>query len=215
MDAAVPVAQFLLVVGIVEREHRPRVLHLDEAFARFAAHALRRRIRRDQLRMRRFQALQLLHQAVKIGVGKFGSVQDVVQVFVMADFFAQIVNLALNAFVLGDRGHAEDYIVLAGTRVQQAPGSEAGLRAELPASSADGIAGLRIGRAVWSAATENNEEGVFDLQPGVRSQAQTARGRHRPRGRDISQCRSPGRGLCHHARRQRHPAGAGGGGRGL
>jgi hypothetical protein len=42
--APVPVGQFLGGVGVVEREHGPRVLRLLESLGRLAAHALRRRV---------------------------------------------------------------------------------------------------------------------------------------------------------------------------
>src|SRR6476646_3512722 len=73
---------------------------LGKAFRGFAANALSGRILGYQLRMRRFQALQLLHQAVKFSVGEFRRVQDVIKMFVMADRLAQLVDLALFALVL-------------------------------------------------------------------------------------------------------------------
>src|SRR5262245_60959535 len=64
VDAPVPVAEFFFTEGVVERKHGPRVLDLHKTLARLAAHALRRRIRSDQLGVRGFQALQFLHEQV-------------------------------------------------------------------------------------------------------------------------------------------------------
>ena len=58
-------ADLVLVIRVVDAHHRHRVLDSAESFDRLPAHALRRRIRRDQLRMRRLQVDQLPHQAVK------------------------------------------------------------------------------------------------------------------------------------------------------
>ena len=98
VDAPLPVAQFLFVVGVVEREHRRGVRHLDEALARLAAHALRRRIGRDQLRMLGLELLQLVHQAVEFGVADLGIVEHVVAVLVVADLVAQRFDLLLHIF---------------------------------------------------------------------------------------------------------------------
>ena len=48
MDAALPVAEFLFVISVVEREHRRGVADFDESFARLAADALRWGIRSDE-----------------------------------------------------------------------------------------------------------------------------------------------------------------------
>src|SRR6476646_3362124 len=72
------------------------MLYLGEAFRWFAANALAGRIRSNQLGMCRLQPLQLLHQAIELSVRKFGSVQNVIKMFVMADGFAQLVDLALH-----------------------------------------------------------------------------------------------------------------------
>ena len=95
VHAAVPVGQLFGGVGVVEREHGPRVLRLFEALGRLAAHALRRRVGRDQLGMRRFKSLQFVHQRVVLGVGDLGRVENVVEMLVAAQFFAQFFDLAL------------------------------------------------------------------------------------------------------------------------
>ena len=92
--APVPVGQLLGRVGVVEREHGPRVLRLLEALGRLAAHALRRRVRRHQLRMRRFQPLQLVHQRVVLGVADLGRVENVIEMLVAAKFLPQLLDLA-------------------------------------------------------------------------------------------------------------------------
>jgi hypothetical protein len=109
VDAALPVAQFLRGVGVVQREHGGGVRQLDEALARRAAHALGRRVGGDQAGMLGLQALQLLHQAVEVGVGDLGGVEHKVEVFVAADLVAQGRDAALDVLPLGGRGHAKDY----------------------------------------------------------------------------------------------------------
>ncbi len=96
MDAPRPVAQLRLVVGVVEREHRRRMRHLDESLSRLAAHALGRRIRRDQLRMRQLNRLQFVHQDVVISIADLRVVEHVVAVLVMANQLAQFQCPPLN-----------------------------------------------------------------------------------------------------------------------
>ena len=66
---------------------------LDESLAGLAAYALGGRIGRDQRGMLGFEVLQLLHQLVEFGVADFGIVEDVIEIFVVADFFAQSLDL--------------------------------------------------------------------------------------------------------------------------
>src|ERR1039458_8696825 len=72
--------------------------HLDETLARLAAHALRRRIGRQQFGMLRLQIAQLPHQRVIFGVADFGLVQDIVQALVMAQPFPQLLDAGGNIF---------------------------------------------------------------------------------------------------------------------
>ena len=51
-----------------------------------------------------FQVLQLLHQLVEVEVADFRLVEDVVEVFVVADFFAEGVDLFSGVFCGGHRG---------------------------------------------------------------------------------------------------------------
>ena len=93
----VPVRQLLGRIRIVQAQHRPRVPHLLESLGRLAAHALRRRVRRQQLRMLGLDPLQLVHQRVVLGVGDLRRVQHVVKVLVAAQFRAQFLR-ALRKF---------------------------------------------------------------------------------------------------------------------
>jgi hypothetical protein len=65
------------------------VAYLLEAFGGFAAHALGRRAGGEQLRVRGLDALELVHQRVVGGVGNLRGIEDVIEVFVAAEFGAQ------------------------------------------------------------------------------------------------------------------------------
>ena len=93
VHAALPVAQFVLAVGVVERQHGRRVRRFDESLARLAADALRGGVGRDQFGMFGFELLQLDHELVEFGVGDFGIVENVVAVLVVADFLPQRFDL--------------------------------------------------------------------------------------------------------------------------
>jgi hypothetical protein len=71
---------------------------LDEAFARLAAHALGWRVGRDQRGMLAFQRLQLVDQAVELGVGNLRVVEHVVAMLVVADLLAQLLRAPLDVF---------------------------------------------------------------------------------------------------------------------
>ena len=88
-DALVERPQLVLAVGVVEAQHRLKVLGGLEAFDRAAADALRRRVRRHQIRMLRLERLELLHQRIEGFVGDFRVVLDVVAVFVTTDLVAK------------------------------------------------------------------------------------------------------------------------------
>ncbi len=107
VHAALPVPQFFFAVGVVERQHGRRVRYFDEPLARLAAYALRWRIRRNQRRMLCLQIFQLAHQLVEFGVADLGIVDNVVQVFVVANLFAQRFDLFFGVFVRGN--HRPDY----------------------------------------------------------------------------------------------------------
>ena len=101
MHAPLPVAQLLFAVGVVEREHRRGVRHLDEALARLAAHPLGGRIGGDQLGMLGFERLEFVHQPVEFGVADLRIVEHVIAVLVIADLVAQRFDLLLHIFAGG------------------------------------------------------------------------------------------------------------------
>jgi hypothetical protein len=57
------------------------------------------------------QVFQLPHQLVEFGVGNLGLVDNVIQVFVVADFLTEGVDLLLDKLlgVFGRDGHCQDY----------------------------------------------------------------------------------------------------------
>ena len=89
-DSLVERAELVFAVGVVEAEHRLKVLGGLEAFDRATADALRRRVRRHQIRVLRLQRLELLHQRIEGFVGDFRIVLDVVAVFVTTDLVAEL-----------------------------------------------------------------------------------------------------------------------------
>ncbi len=91
--AAFPVAQFVLTVGVVERQHGRGVWRFEEPFAGLAPDPLGGRVGRDQVGMFGFDFLQLNHELVEFGIHDFGIVEYVVEVFVVADCFAQCFDL--------------------------------------------------------------------------------------------------------------------------
>src|ERR1700682_3469333 len=92
-DAAVEFFELFQRIGVVETHHRRKMLARFDAFAWRPAHALRRRIRRDELRIRGFQPLKLLHHPVKLGVGDFRFIEHVLQILVLAEIIAQLFDL--------------------------------------------------------------------------------------------------------------------------
>ena len=84
--------------------------HLGEFLRRLAPHSLGRRIGRDKLRILGLQLLKPAHQFVKLEVGDFRVIQDVVPVLVVADIIAELFDFFLNCFGHGipprKRGHA-------------------------------------------------------------------------------------------------------------
>jgi membrane-bound metal-dependent hydrolase YbcI (DUF457 family) len=91
--ASVPGTQIGLVVGVVEREHRTRVRDLGEALLRLAAHALRRRIRHNQLGMLGLERLQPVHPLVILRIGPDRRIEHVVQMLMMPQLFSQALDL--------------------------------------------------------------------------------------------------------------------------
>jgi len=62
-----------------------RVRHGGEPLGRPAAHALRGRVGRHEVRVGLLERSELPHQRVELGVGDLGVVVDVVALFVVAD----------------------------------------------------------------------------------------------------------------------------------
>ncbi len=80
-DALVERAQFLVVVGVVEAEHRHEVLDRVEAFDGTSGNALRRRIDGDEIGVVGLELLELVQQRVELRVGDLGIVVDVIALF--------------------------------------------------------------------------------------------------------------------------------------
>src|SRR4029077_1581323 len=108
VDATLPGAELVFAVGIVQRKHGRGMRRFENPFARLAADALRGRVGRDQVGVIGFQLLQLIHELVELGVRNFRRVEDVVQIFVAADFFPKRFDLFFGAghdqeIIFGDR----------------------------------------------------------------------------------------------------------------
>ena len=99
VHAALPVAQFVFTVSVVERKHRRRVLRLDESLARLAAHALGRRVWRDVLRMLGLKPLKLVHQRVEADVRNLRIVEHVIAILMVPNLLAQGFDLLLDLLV--------------------------------------------------------------------------------------------------------------------
>ena len=96
--AAVEIAQFAFVQGIIQAQHGGAVLDFDEPLARLAAHAFGGRIGRRQLRVPRFQVPELAHERVVFGVGDLGLVEHIVQTLVAAELVAELFDFARGIF---------------------------------------------------------------------------------------------------------------------
>ena len=90
-QALVEGAEIVLVVGVVETEHRRDVLDGGKAVGRTAGHALRRRVGRHEVRILRLELLQFVEKAIEFRVGNLRAVVDVVLLFVMPNLRAQLV----------------------------------------------------------------------------------------------------------------------------
>ena len=92
-DAVGPGAELGLVVGVVEREHRARVGDLGEALFRLATHALGGGVGREEAGVLGFEGLEAVHGLVVLGIGPLGGVEHVVEVLVVAEVFAESLDL--------------------------------------------------------------------------------------------------------------------------
>src|ERR1700688_3892685 len=81
--------------------------YLDEPFARFASDALGRGIGCNQCRILGLKVFQLPHQLVELGAAVLRMVEDVIQIFVVANFFAEGFDLFFDVFRWGM--HRKDY----------------------------------------------------------------------------------------------------------
>ncbi len=72
--------------------------HLLKRRQRRRAHALRRRIGRNQVGMLFFQRTQFAHQAIVLRVGNFRRVHDVIQIFMMTKRGSQLGDFVLYGF---------------------------------------------------------------------------------------------------------------------
>ena len=102
--AAVEVQQVAFLEGVAQAEHWHFMPHLTESTERCAADPLSRRIRRDQLRMRRLQRFQFVVQAVVFGIRNARLIQYVVTVTVQIQIRAQ----CKDAGGSGGVGHGSD-----------------------------------------------------------------------------------------------------------
>ena len=103
LHAIVERPQVLFRVRVVEAEHRLEVHRVLEPGRHASAHALRRRLRRDQFGMSGFERAQLVHQRVVLAVGDLGLVQDPVALVVVANQAPQLLD-ALGWLGLGTHG---------------------------------------------------------------------------------------------------------------
>src|SRR5215813_4882912 len=95
-DAPVPGPYLLFLESVLEAEHRRAVADLGELSTRGASHALRRRVRSDQVRVLRFELLELAVQRVELNVGHLGLVEHVVEVLMPADLPAELLEPLLD-----------------------------------------------------------------------------------------------------------------------
>ncbi len=99
------------------------MLHDAERLDRLAANALRRRVRRDQLRVLRLQAAQFAHQSVVLRVGDLGLVEHVIAVVVVVDLGAQFLHpeLRLLGLTLVGRWVPRHRTIIANRRAKLPP----------------------------------------------------------------------------------------------
>ena len=89
-DPAIELVHVGFFEGIAQAQHGHFVAHLGKRRERRAAHALSRRVVADQLRIGRFQRLELLEQPIVLGVRNARLIQHVVSVVVQIQFSAKL-----------------------------------------------------------------------------------------------------------------------------
>ena len=106
-----PGAEFVGVVGVVEREHGARVRDLGEALFGLAADALGGRVGRDELGVLGLERLEAVHGGVVLRVGPLGGIEHVVEVLVVAEEVAELFDLLIwrEGFGRGLGGHRGNY----------------------------------------------------------------------------------------------------------
>ena len=91
-DALVERAQLLVVVRVVEAEHRDDVLDGREAVGGLAGDALGRRIGGDEIGILGLEPLELVQQPVELLVRDLRRAVDVVALLVVADLLAELTD---------------------------------------------------------------------------------------------------------------------------
>ena len=88
-NVGVELAKVVLVVTIVDREHRHAVSDLNEAFNGSAADSLRGAVRRGEFGMFLLDLLKLFEESIELAIRDFGCGLDVIKVVVSIDDLAQ------------------------------------------------------------------------------------------------------------------------------
>ncbi len=92
LDAVAPRVQLLAREGVVEREHLGPVADRREELRGLPAHPLGGAIGRDELGKLLLEAPEIPHELVELGVGDLGGVLHVVEVLVVADLVAKLLD---------------------------------------------------------------------------------------------------------------------------
>jgi hypothetical protein len=91
LEAGLELADLVGGVGVVQTEHGHAVLDRGEPFGHGPADALGGRVGGDEVRVCRLQLFEFVEEAVIVGVGDLGAVQDVVGVAVMVEEPAELL----------------------------------------------------------------------------------------------------------------------------
>ena len=93
LHAAYPLAHLVLAERVLYAEHGHGVTDRAECLDGLSADALRGRVGGNKVRIFALQTLQFPHQAVVLGVGYLGVVEDIITIVVVVDFFAEFFDL--------------------------------------------------------------------------------------------------------------------------
>ena len=88
-NASIPGGQLVGGVCIIQAEHGAGVVHFFETLGRLASDSLGGRVGGQELGMLGFDSLELVHQRVVFGIGDLRCVEDVVEMFVVAQLGAE------------------------------------------------------------------------------------------------------------------------------